>query len=87
MTAYLLFGLAALILVGLAFLIWRLWSNYAQITPEDEEFERTIASLNDTQANRLSDKQLRRPIDTDTGWQIMVRRGLTNRARRSTRRR
>lgn len=86
MTVYILFAAAALLLFGLIFMIWRLWNNYTRISPEDEEHERNIATLNDAQANRVSDQQLIRNIDTDTGWQIMVRRGLQGgRRSRSTR--
>lgn len=84
---YLLFGIAALLLVGVVLVIWRLWADYTRITPEDEEYEREIASLNDSQANRLSDQQLTRPIDTDAGWDIMVRRGLGGQRRKRPRRR
>jgi hypothetical protein len=87
MTIYLLFVLAAVLLVGAAVVLWRLWADYTRVSPEDEEHEREIASLNDAQANRLSDQQLTRPIDTDTGWAIMVRRGGGDQRRRPRRRR
>jgi hypothetical protein len=74
-TAYLLFAVAAMLLILLVALLWRFWQNYAHVTPEEEELERSIASLNDAQANRSSDQQIVREIDTETGWQIMVRRG------------
>ncbi len=85
MTVYILFTIAALLLIGLVALVWRLWGDYLQVSPEDEEREREIASLNDAQANRLSDQQLTRPIDTKTGWEIMVRRGGAGRPRRRRR--
>lgn len=75
MVVYLLFALAALLLVGLVALIWRLWSDYAQVGPDEEEREREIAALNDAQAHRISDTQLTRPVDSDDAWQTMVRRG------------
>jgi hypothetical protein len=75
MTAYFFFAIAALLLLGLIYLVWRLWGEYTQVSPEDEELERSIASLNDAQANRSSDQQIVRPMDADTGWDIMVRRG------------
>lgn len=83
-TAYLLFAVAAVLLIVVAALIWRFWQSYAQVSPEEEELDRSIASLNDLQANRASDEQIVRQIDTDTGWQIMVRRGQrrTRRPRR-----
>jgi hypothetical protein len=74
-TAYLLFAVAALLLILLVALIWRFWQNYAQVSPEEEELDRSIASLNDEQANRSSDAQIVRRMDAETGWQIMVRRG------------
>lgn len=77
MMVWLLFGLAALLLLGLVALLWRVWDAYAQISPEDEEREREIASLNDAQANRVSDQQLTRPPDPDAAWQTMVERGAT----------
>lgn len=82
----LLFAVAAVLLVGVLALIWRLWAEHARITPQDEEYEREIASLNDAQANRLSDQQLTRPIDTKTGWDIMVSRGGAGQSRRPLRR-
>jgi len=82
---YVMFALTAIVLAAIIVLIWRLWADHTRLSPEDEEREREIASLNDDQANRLSDKQLARPIDTDTGWSIMVRRGLGNRRRRPRR--
>lgn len=87
MTIYLLFGLAALLLLGLIAMIWRLWNDYAQVTPADEEREREIASLNDAQANRVSDQQLTHPVDTDSAWRTMVQRGSTGLKRRSPSRR
>lgn len=85
MTVWLLFGLAALVLLGLVVLLWRVWGDYTQISPEDEEREREIALLNDAQANRVSDQQLTRPVDPDTAWETMVKRG-TAAPRRSPRR-
>jgi CHASE3 domain sensor protein len=79
---YLLFAIAALLLIGLVLLVWRLWSDYAQVGPEEEEREREIAALNDAQANRISDQQLTRPIDADDAWQTMVQRGTPSRRRR-----
>ncbi|MEI7772471.1 MAG: hypothetical protein WCI67_20955 [Chloroflexales bacterium] len=74
-TAYLLFAVAALLMILLVALIWRFWQGFVQVSPEEEELERSIASLNDLQANRRSDQQIARQMDTETGWQIMVRRG------------
>jgi hypothetical protein len=73
--AYLLFTFAGIVLVGLAALLWQLWKSYARITPEEEGYERSVASLSDSQAHQMSDEQLSRPIDPQAGWEIMVRRG------------
>ncbi len=83
-TAYLLFAVAAALLILLVALIWRFWQSFAQVSPEEEELDRSIASLNDSQANRSSDEQITRRMDPDTGWQIMVRRGQRS-ARRERR--
>lgn len=84
---YLLFALAAALLLGLIALIWRYWTDYAQVGPEDEEHERQIAALNDAQANRVSDQQLTRPVDPDSAWQTMLQRGEARTPRRRSRRR
>lgn len=76
---YLLFAVGGILLVGLAILLWRRWQRYARITPEDEVYERSIADLSNSQAHRMSDEQLGRPIDPDTGWRIMVQRGARTR--------
>lgn len=85
MSLYLLFALAAAILVVLIALLWRLWGDYANRGPEDEELERDLASLNDAQANRVSDVQLSQPVDPDTAWETMVKRGGPARRRRGRR--
>lgn len=87
MTALLLVIVAGVLLVGLVISLWRFWIDYANITPEESDYERGMANLNDDQANRISDDQLSRPIDTDTGWAIMVRRGQRTNRRRGTGRR
>lgn len=75
LSVYLLFALVALLLIGLVALLWRLWSDYADRSPEEEALERKLASLNDAQANRVDDAQLTRPVDPDSAWQTMVKRG------------
>ena len=82
---YLLFGLAALLLIGIVVLLWRLWGDYVQVGPDDEEREREMAALNDAQANRVSEQQLARPVDADDAWQTMVQRGAAPRRRRRRR--
>ncbi|MGQ9926881.1 MAG: hypothetical protein ACUVS4_08425 [Chloroflexaceae bacterium] len=86
MTLYLLFGLAALTLVGLIVLLWRLWRDYAHLSPETEEHERELAMLNDAQAHRVSDQILARPPDPDAAWQTMVERGAGRHRRAPPRR-
>jgi hypothetical protein len=85
MTSLLLVIVAGIVLVGVVVSLWRFWVDYAHITPEEADYERGMATLNDDQANRISDDQLTRPIDTDTGWAIMVRRGQRPNRRRDTR--
>lgn len=82
LSLYLLFALAAALLVALVVALWRIWADYADRSAEDEELERELASLNDAQANRVSDTQLTRPVDPDDAWQTMVRRGGAPRKRR-----
>lgn len=73
-----LFAIVALVLLGLLYMTWRFWWNYTQITPEDEEYEDRVATLNDRQSNRISDKQLTNPPSTEDAWSLMVHRGLRN---------
>lgn len=80
-----LFTLAAGVLIFLIWAIWRFWWRYAQITPENEEFEERLADLNQHQANRISDEQLTHPATDDQAWQIMVQRGKTQRTQRKRR--
>lgn len=80
---YLLFALVALALIALVVTLWRFWADYANRSPEDEELERELASLNDAQAHRVSDTQLTNPVDADSAWRTMVERGgAPRRARR-----
>jgi hypothetical protein len=74
---YLSFAAVAVFLAGLAFLVWRLWEDYVNKSPADEELERDLVSLNDAQANRVSDTQLTRPVEPDDAWRTMVERGNT----------
>ncbi len=77
-----LFVVVAIVLIGILFLIWRYWNNLADVTPEEEAFDKRVAMLNERQANRVSDEMLTRNIDEETAWSIMIERG-----RRSVRRR
>jgi hypothetical protein len=71
----LLFVIFAVLLLAIIYALWRYWFSIAQVTPEEEEFDERVAALNERQANRISDEQLRRPLNEDDAWQIMVRRG------------
>jgi len=70
----------AVIAVAL-FAIWSYWSRIAHVTPEEEEYDERVAALNERQANRLSDDQLRNTFSEDEAWRIMVSRGLRERER------
>lgn len=83
---YLLFVLATILGLGLAYLAWRYWEDQVRRTPEDEEFDARVADLNQSQANRLSDDQIRSMLDTDDAWQRMVNRGQQARQRRPRKR-
>lgn len=72
---YLTFALVVAVLAALGFFVWRLWDDYVNKSPADEELERDLASLNDAQANRISDTQLTHPVDTEGAWRTMVERG------------
>ena len=78
---------AFVICMALAFggaALWHFWQGYARIKPEEDDLDREMTNLNDYQANKLSDEQLRRPIDPDTAWQIMVQRGSSAPRRQSS---
>ena len=75
MSIYVLFPLAAALLVALVALVWRFWATYADRSDEAEAHERELAALNNLQANRVSDQLLTRPFDNDSAWQTMVQRG------------
>lgn len=77
-----LFILTAALLIGIVYGLWSYWDTIAQRSPEEEAFDKRVASLNHRQAHRLSDKQLSGKINEDDAWQIMVNQG-----RRSTQRR
>ncbi len=71
----LLFVIFAVLLLAIVYTLWRYWFSIAQVSPEEEEFDERVAALNERQANRISDEQLRQPLSEDDAWQIMVRRG------------
>jgi hypothetical protein len=55
--------------------VWRYWNNLVEVSPEEEDYERQVANLNERQANRISDEHLTKPLSDDDAWQIIQRRG------------
>ena len=80
----LLFLIVAVVLGAVLVAVWRYWENAVNVSPEDDEFDKRVAALNERQSNRLSDDVLRADIDEESAWQIMVERGRRA-ARRRTR--
>jgi hypothetical protein len=85
MLQWMLFLFLAVLLLGGVYFAWRTWWATTQFTPEEEAYDERVASLNDRQANRLSDEQLTRPISSEDAWAIMVRRGRRSRSERRRR--
>lgn len=90
MLQWILIGAVALLLLGWVFFAWRNWRSNTQFSEDDERYDEQVASLNDRQANRLTDDQLTRPVSEEDAWQMMIRRGqrqrrTANRRRRSRR--
>jgi hypothetical protein len=71
------------LLCGVLFAVWRYWDNLTRLSPEEEEYDERVAAMNERQANRLSDDQIRTPVTDDEAWNIMVRRGQREPRRRS----
>ena len=67
--------LVGLVLVGACYGLWRYWERQANVSPEEEAYDRRVALLNQRQANRLSDEQLREPPREQDAWELMVQRG------------
>ncbi len=78
----LLFIFFTALVAGALLLVWRYWNTIARISPEEEEFDERMTTLNDRQANRLSDEQLTHPLTDDDAWSVMVQRGRRDRDRR-----
>jgi predicted PurR-regulated permease PerM len=61
-TAYLLFVVAALLMVLLVVLIWRFWQGFAQVSPEEEELRRQTAARieaqNQAKAQAIAEQNL-----------------------------
>jgi hypothetical protein len=76
-----LFAIFTLLLCGVFFVVWRYWNNIARVSPEEEEYDVRVAEMNERQANRLSDDQLRSPLSDDEAWAVMVHRGMRDRER------
>lgn len=77
----LVLGIALIILV-LVVVAWRFWLNYSQITSESADFEERLADLNEIQANRYSDGQIRHVYSPDEAWKEMAMRGRRRGRRR-----
>jgi hypothetical protein len=86
MTQWLLFaGVVVLLGAGVG-LAWYVWRTTMRISPQEEAYDDRVATMNERQANRLSDEQLTKPPSDEDAWALMVRRGQ-RRAPRPTRRR
>lgn len=70
-----LFLISAVLLLGIIYALWRYWRRLAPLSPEEEEYDERVAALNERQANRMSDEQLRNPLTEEDAWKIMVERG------------
>ncbi len=71
-----LIGIIGAVLLGLmCYVLWRYWTDVTARTPDSDRYERRIAALNERQANRYSDDQLKNPVDGDDAWALMVQRG------------
>jgi hypothetical protein len=70
-----LFGLLAAILLAVIYALWRYWDGLVDTSPDEEEYDRQVADLNERQANRMSDERLTKPPSDDDAWQIILRRG------------
>jgi hypothetical protein len=77
----LLFALLVVAVLAVIYGVWRYWDGLVELSPEEEEFDRAVASLNQRQANRISDDQLTKPPSDEDAWQIMMRRGQRMRRR------
>ena len=78
---FILFLFSAALLAGIVVVLWRYWRDYANITPEEEAFDKRVAALNERQANRLSNEQLAQSVSEEDAWKIMLRRGSQARRR------
>lgn len=82
MTPTVLFLIFLAIIAVALFAIWRYWGRIMRVTAEEQEYDERVAALNERQANRISDDQLRRTVSEDDAWSIMVSRGRRDRERR-----
>jgi hypothetical protein len=71
----LLFVVLAIVMLALVYGVWRYWDNLVELSPDEEEYDKRVANLNERQANRLSDEQLTQPPNDDDAWAIILRRG------------
>ncbi|MDZ4717413.1 MAG: hypothetical protein SH847_03010 [Roseiflexaceae bacterium] len=70
-----LFLLLAAGVLAVVYGVWRYWNSLVEVSPEEKEYDRQVADLNERQANRISDEQLTKPPSDDDAWQIIQRRG------------
>jgi hypothetical protein len=88
MTQWLLFvGIVVLLGAGVG-VAWYVWRTTMRVSPQEEAYDNRVATMNERQANRLSDEQLTKPPTDEDAWALMVRRGQRQRrAARPARRR
>ncbi len=70
------------VFAGAVYLVRAVWRDYVRLDYDDKEFQKRVATLNDSQSHRLTDMQLITPSDPDIAWSQMVRRGLRRRSQR-----
>lgn len=69
---YIVFGA---LLVVIIVVLWRYWASLVERSPEEEAYERRLTALNERQANRYTDDELRGAPSEDEAWALMVERG------------
>ena len=79
----LLFILLACILIAIVYGVWRYWDSQVELSPDEEAYDKRVASLNERQANRFTDEQLTRPPSDEDAWQIILQRGRKAISRRN----
>jgi hypothetical protein len=72
---FFLFILLGAALVATVYGIWRYWESLVERTPEEDAYDKQVATLNERQANRMSDERLTHPLSDDDAWQVILQRG------------